>query len=66
MSIGDYPIDIGFSNLVSKCKNDVDVCPKCGKRVGLANMKQYSFAGRCCPDCLPGMQEKHEQPGWYN
>lgn len=66
MSIGDYPLDLSFSELVNKCKNDLDICPKCKRKVGLANMKQFSFAGRCCEKCLPEMRKEYEQPGWYN
>lgn len=66
MSINDYPIDISFKDLVSKCKADLDKCPICKKKVGLAKMNRYSFAGRCCPDCLPEMRKQYEQPGWYN
>jgi hypothetical protein len=25
---------------------------------------RYSFAGRCCKDCLPALKKKYEQPGW--
>lgn len=25
---------------------------------------RYSFAGRCCKDCLPRMREIHEKSGW--
>ena len=67
MSIGDYPLDnIQFNQLVSKCINDADVCPKCKKIVGIENMHQYSFAGRCCEKCLPAMRQEYETPGWYN
>ena len=66
LKIGDYSLDTPFVELVNKCKHDVNICPKCGKDVGLANMHRYSFAGRCCEECLPKMREIHEQPGWYN
>lgn len=25
---------------------------------------RYSFAGRCCEQCLPEMRRQHEGPGW--
>jgi hypothetical protein len=40
----------------------VKTCNSCG-RVGVET-KRYSFAGRCCDDCLPAMQKKHEYAGW--
>lgn len=26
--------------------------------------QRYSFAGRCCADCLQDARKKHEYPGW--
>ncbi len=37
-------------------------CKHCGKTD--VDTFRYSFAGRCCKDCLPALREKHEQPGW--
>lgn len=37
-------------------------CKHCGKTD--VDTFRYSFAGRCCKDCLPAMREKHERPGW--
>ena len=37
-------------------------CSACGK-TGVETTR-YSFAGRCCLDCLPEMRRKHEYPGW--
>ena len=37
-------------------------CKHCGKTN--VDTFRYSFAGRCCKDCLPAMREKHERPGW--
>lgn len=36
-------------------------CSHCGNQGGT---ERYSFAGRCCKDCLPEMRKLHEQPGW--
>jgi hypothetical protein len=38
-------------------------CNKCG---AIGDMFQYSFAGRCCENCLPEMRKLHEYPGWTN
>jgi len=38
-----------------------NVCDKDGVEI-----HRYSFAGRCCADCLPAMRAKHERPGWCN
>lgn len=37
-------------------------CSACGK--GDVETTRFSFAGRCCRDCLPEMRRQHEQPGW--
>jgi hypothetical protein len=39
-------------------------CNECGK-TGVET-ERYSFAGRCCKECLPAMQKKHEYSGWTN
>lgn len=38
------------------------ICSHCGK-TGVDTFR-YSFAGRCCKDCLPALREKYEQTGW--
>lgn len=40
----------------------IHTCGNCGK-TGVETFR-YCFAGRCCKECLPAMQEKYEQPGW--
>jgi hypothetical protein len=37
-------------------------CMSCGK-AGV-EIHRFSFAGRCCADCLPAMREQYEYPGW--
>lgn len=37
-------------------------CNPCGAQD--VDTHQYSFAGRCCAECLPAMKRKHEYPGW--
>ncbi len=60
------PEGSSLSDIVSKAKAAMDTCPVCGKSVPYKEQQRYSFAGRCCPECLPKMREKYEQPGWYN
>lgn len=38
-------------------------CNVCG---AIGETFQYSFAGRCCENCLPDMKKKHEYNGWTN
>lgn len=38
----------------------LNICPVCGKEVPYKEQQQYGFAGRCCIDCLPSMQQEHE------
>lgn len=38
------------------------VCSACKKRD--VDTERYSFAGRCCAECLPEMRRRHERPGW--
>lgn len=66
MAIGQYSSDISLNDLIAELNKDYDICPNCHKVVGRKNMKWYSFAGRCCPDCLPALKKEYEQPGWYN
>lgn len=40
----------------------IRVCSACGKSD--IDTERYSFAGRCCAECLPAMRAKHEKPGW--
>lgn len=39
-------------------------CNNCGAKD--AETTRYSFAGRCCANCLPEMRATHEKPGWCN
>jgi len=41
----------------------LNTCNVCGNT---GEMFSYSFAGRCCENCLPDMKKKHEYPGWTN
>lgn len=43
-------------------KKNMHKCSQCGKFVD--ETVRYSFAGRCCKDCLPVLREKYEKPGW--
>jgi len=44
-----------------KIKNGVNICSECKNN---GETFRYGFAGRCCKNCLPKLQEKHEYPGW--
>lgn len=43
-------------------KSAMRVCSSCKEKN--VDTFRYSFAGRCCADCLPAMRAQHEQPGW--
>lgn len=45
-----------------KIKAGLTTCNSCGKPG--VETHRYSFAGRCCAECLPSMRKKHEYPGW--
>ena len=47
-------------------RETINKCPICEKSVTYSEQNRFSFAGRCCKDCLPKMQKKYEKPGWYN
>jgi hypothetical protein len=46
----------------SAIQDAIHLCGNCKKRVEKTH--RYSFAGRCCEECLPEMRKKHEYPGW--
>ena len=56
----DPPKEYNFEAMVEAMRT----CPICGA-VDVPTF-QYSFAGRCCKNCLPDMKKKHEFPGWYD
>ena len=43
-------------------KQDIRTCHSCNK-INIETFR-FSFAGRCCKECLPEMRRKHEYPGW--
>ena len=59
-------LDSSLNFCINKAKEEINKCPECGKIVPYKEQSGFSFAGRCCKDCLPAMKEKHEYPGWYN
>lgn len=59
-------IYISLDTIITKAKVEMNKCPVCGKSIPIDKQERYSFAGRCCPDCLPEMKKQHEYPGWYN
>lgn len=58
--------DDSLSSIISKARSEANKCPVCGKEIPFKDQERYSFAGRCCKECLPAMKDKYEQPGWYN
>lgn len=46
----------------AKIEASAKTCANC-KKTDVETVR-YSFAGRCCKDCLPEMRAKHEKPGW--
>lgn len=58
--------DATLSEVKAKASLEINICPVCGKSVPFTNQSGFSFAGRCCKDCLPEMKKKYEYPGWYN
>lgn len=59
-------INTSLSECIAKAKVERNICPVCRKEVPYKDQHRFSFAGRCCQDCLPAMKAKYEQPGWYN
>ena len=55
-----------LDTIIAKAKAEMNKCPVCGKAIPITKQERFSFAGRCCPDCLPEMKRQHEYPGWYN
>lgn len=45
-------------------QNALRQCENCGATD--VDTVRYSFAGRCCQNCLPEMRRIHEFAGWYN
>lgn len=58
--------EASLNEIVNKALAVLNVCPVCGKSVPFNEQHRYSFAGRCCSECLPAMREKFEKPGWYD
>ena len=65
-AIGDFPLSDGFWNAIHKSIDLAGICPFCGKRVGIENLKHVGFADKACEDCYPEAKKKIEFPGWYN
>jgi len=66
LNVGEYSTEDSLQTVIGKALTELGICPVCGKNVPFSEQSQYSFAGRCCKDCLPAMKKKHEYPGWYN
>ena len=54
----DVPTVYSFKEITKGLRH----CNLCGKND--VNTERFSFAGRCCAECLPEARKKHEYPGW--
>lgn len=59
-------LDASLASVIAKAQLEINKCLVCEKYVTYSEQHRFSFAGRCCKDCLPKMQKKYEKPGWYN
>lgn len=59
-------LEVSLNEVVAKSIEQMNICPKCNKEVPFDEQERYSFAGRCCKECLPKMKAKYEYNGWYN
>ena len=57
-------INADLSTIVSQANMAVNICPVCKENVPFKDQRRYSFAGRCCMNCLPKMKAIYEKPGW--
>ena len=66
VSVCEFKLSTPLSEIIQRTKIELEKCPVCGKAVKYKDQHTFSFAGRCCADCLPRMRKEHEYPGWYN
>ena len=66
LNLGDYLFSESFSSIVSRAIKEAGYCNMCHQFVGYKDIHQYSFAGKCCSNCLSEAKKKYEYPGWYN
>lgn len=57
-------INADLSTIISQANAVINICPICKENVPFRGQRRYSFAGRCCMNCLPKMKAKYEKPGW--
>jgi hypothetical protein len=57
-------IDVPLKYNMLDIRAGVLMCSNC-KRV-VPKTVRYSFAGRCCEECLPELRKRFEKPGWCN
>lgn len=58
--VTEIPMPYSYEIMVSNLRK----CKTCGRED--IETTRYSFAGRCCHDCLPELRRVHEYPGWTN
>ena len=56
----EYDYKISLPDIIIDAVNKANICDFCKKPVGLENLKQISFVGKCCIDCEPIVREKYE------
>lgn len=66
LNLGDYNVNEGFDNVITKSNNAAGTCNYCHKYVGYKDIHQVSFAGKSCSNCLEAAKKKDEYSGWYN
>lgn len=59
-NICEYDYKISLPDIIIDAVNKANICDFCKKLVGLENLKQISFVGKCCIDCEPIVREKYE------
>ena len=58
--------NLSLNTIIAEAQEAMKTCPNCHKEVPYKDQVGYSFAGRCCKECLPGLQAIYERDGWYN
>jgi len=66
LTICTLDLDADLKTVINTALVKANICPVCNKVVPFNEQHLYSFAGKCCSDCLPKMKKKYEQPCWYN
>ena len=57
-------VDPPYIYSMDRLVEGLESCNICGAKH--VHTQRYSFAGRCCADCIEDARAEHEKPGWYN